>query len=72
MGYDPDAEGFPILLIATVPMTSVVWWSTLLNALAYPEEDQITLEGRVFLKQTEVDDDFIDHNVWYETGSHVQ
>lgn len=56
--YDPDAEGFPVLLAATVDDSSVRWGTTILHNIIYPHEEEITVMGDVLLRYAEVDDDF--------------
>lgn len=68
LGYDPDAEGFPVLLKATVDKSEVLWGSTIFHNILYPHEAEITIEGTVHLHYAEVDDDFVQVETNITTG----
>lgn len=70
MGYDVDAEGFPILLAATVEVSDIHWGQTIALNIAYPEEKEITAVGTVSLRYIEVNDTFHEVSVTRPTGGH--
>lgn len=71
MGHDVDAEGFPVVLGATVDPDSVVWGDTILQNIAYPHEQEITIEGTVHMRYVAVDDEYTDFSGDRPTGVYV-
>ena len=71
MGHDVDSEGFPVVLSGTVDSSEVVWGATIAANIAYPHEEEITIQGTVHMRYVAVDDQYTDFSGDRHTGPYI-